>query len=389
VHIGVDATSWPNKRGYGRHARGLLSTLVRVDPTNHYTFFLDTEVGVDALPPQAEVRLVRTTLPSVTAASSTGHRSARDVWRMSRAMSARWFDVLLFPTIYTYVPVLGRAKKVVLIHDVIAETYPELTLPGRMARLLWRTKVALGRWQADAVVTVSESSRHLIIERFRLDPEHVHVVSEASDPIFRLLPEPRPTPHLHSLGLGSPTRNIVYVGGFGPHKQVDRLIQAFAVLAARDQNHDLRLVLVGEHRREVFHSSAGQLKQLVRELTISDRVVFTDYLEDGDLVVLLNLSTVLVLPSLMEGFGLPAVEAAACGCPVIATRASPLPAILGDGGVYVDPADPSELERALAQVLESAELRARMRSAGLAAAGQLSWELAAKQMKSVLEKVAA
>jgi glycosyltransferase involved in cell wall biosynthesis len=255
--------------------------------------------------------------------------------------------------------------------------------------LFWRTKVTLGRWQAHALVTVSEYSRQRIIELFRIEPQRVHVVGEASDPIFRVLRTPRPTPLLQSFGLGPPSRNIVYVGGFGPHKQVDLLIRAFGALVGREGNETLRLVLVGEHQREIFHSSVRQLKQLIRELGVSDRVVFTGYLEDVDLVLLLNLSTALVLPSLMEGFGLPAVEAAACGCPVIATRASPLPAILGRGGLYVDPTDPTELEYALVQILDSAELRSQMRSAGLLAVRQLSWESAAEQMRDVLQHVAA
>jgi glycosyltransferase involved in cell wall biosynthesis len=102
---------------------------------------------------------------------------------------------------------------------------------------------------------------------------------------------------------------------------------------------------------------------------------------------LLNLSTVLVLPSFMEGFGLPAIEAAACGCPLVATTASPLPSLLGDGGLFIDPSQPEELEVALTQVLESESLRSQMRDAGLAAARQLTWESAAQQMIVLMQKV--
>jgi glycosyltransferase involved in cell wall biosynthesis len=119
-------------------------------------------------------------------------------------------------------------------------------------------------------------------------------------------------------------------------------------------------------------------------LGISNRVIFTGYLPDEELVVLLNLATGLVLPSLMEGFGLPAIEAAACGCPVIATDASPLPALLGAGGLFVDPYQPEALEAALNQLLDSENLRQEMRSAGLEAARALTWEAAARQLMEVI-----
>src|SRR5215475_15176890 len=108
MRIGIDATCWLNKRGYGRHARGLLSTLVRTDPGNRYVFFLDSEVQLQTLPTEAEIRLVKSTSPTAVASSANGHRSAMDIWKMSRALSAREFDILLFPTVYSYVPVFSR-----------------------------------------------------------------------------------------------------------------------------------------------------------------------------------------------------------------------------------------------------------------------------------------
>jgi glycosyltransferase involved in cell wall biosynthesis len=333
------------------------------------------------------MHLVATSAPAAVAASANGHRSYHDMWRMSRAMSSADFDVLLFPTVYSYVPTFTRAKKVVIIHDIIAETYPQLTLPSRAAQLFWKAKVALGRWQADAIVTVSDYSRQGILNRFKIAPERVFVVGEASDPIFRMLADPQPSPHLASLGVTGRDRIISYVGGFSPHKNLETLLAAFAKLAAQAAFSDIRLVMVGEYEREVFHSYFHTIKKQVEDLGLVDRVIFTGYLPDEELVVLLNVATVLVLPSLMEGFGLPAIEAAACGCPVIATTASPLPALLGAGGLYVDPAKHPELDRALTRVLQSQGLRQRMRDAGLAAAGQLTWEAAAHQMIGVIEKV--
>src|SRR5689334_11392002 len=105
MQIGVDATCWQNNRGYGRHARALLSALTRIDAENRYTFFLDSMEGLDALPPGVETRLVGAGVPASIAASANGHRSIRDMCRMSLALSNSSLDLLLFPAIYSYVPV--------------------------------------------------------------------------------------------------------------------------------------------------------------------------------------------------------------------------------------------------------------------------------------------
>jgi glycosyltransferase involved in cell wall biosynthesis len=311
------------------------------------------------------------------------------MWRMSRAMSAPGYDLLFFPTVYSYVPVFGGAKKVVMIHDIIAEKYPRLTLPSYSARLFWRVKTALGRWQADAIATVSDYSRMGIVEHFKIPAERVFVVGEASDPVFRVLDDPQLTPTLNSVGIKTTGRAVVYVGGFGPHKNLEMLVAVFARLAAQREFSDTSLVMVGEYKEEVFHSYFGVIQRQIEDLGLGDRVIFTGYLPDEELVVLLNLATVLVLPSLMEGFGLPAVEAAACGCPVIATTASPLPKLLGDGSLYINPSKPEDLEMALICVLKSDSVQVGMRRAGLAAARKLTWDAAAWQMINLIHKVTA
>ncbi len=201
MKIAVDATCWQNRRGYGRHARALLTALVELDDRNRYTFVSDSPEASSAMPPRASRVLVRASTPTALAAAANGHRSPADMWHMLQALSAPDFDLVLFPTIYSYVPVLSRARKVIVIHDTIAETYPQLTLPSQRARLFWKAKVALGRWQADAIVTVSEYSRRQLSQRFKLDPNQVYVVGEASDPVFRPLEKPQLTNALVARGL--------------------------------------------------------------------------------------------------------------------------------------------------------------------------------------------
>jgi glycosyltransferase involved in cell wall biosynthesis len=387
MRIGIDATCWHNRRGYGRHARALLRALVALDQGNRYTLLLDSEEPAEPTPKECEVRLLRSSVPTVQAASASGRRSLSDMWRMSRAMSAPEFDLVLFPTIYSYVPVFSRARKLVMIHDIIAETFPQLTVPRRSARLFWQMKTALGRFQADAIVTVSDYSRDGLVRHFGLDPGRVFVVGEAADPVFRRLDRPVAGPKLKSLGIDGSRRTAVYMGGFSPHKNLEALVAAFARIAARPEFADTVLVMTGDISGDAFHTYYGTIAAQVKALGLQDRVIFTGFLDDSEVVAMLNLASVLLLPSLMEGFGLPAVEAAACGCPVIATTASPLPGLLGRGGVYIGTGE-QEIEGALEGVLRSETLRAEMSAAGLAAAQRLTWEQAARQMMAVIRQVA-
>jgi glycosyltransferase involved in cell wall biosynthesis len=386
MRIAVDATCWHNRRGYGRHARALLRSLAALDRSNRYTLFLDSKEAAEPTPPQCEVRVLRTSVPTVQAASAKGRRSLADMWRMSRALSAPEFDLLLFPTVYSYVPVFSRARKLVMIHDVIAETFPHLTVPRVSARLFWQMKTAMGRFQADAIVTVSDYSRDGIVQYFGMKPDRVFVVGEAADPVFHKIERPQAGPELLRRGIDGTRRIAVYMGGFSPHKNLEALVSAFGRIAARKEFEDVILVMTGDSSGDSFHTYFGTIAAQVQALGLQERVIFTGFLEDSDAVLLLNLATVLLLPSLMEGFGLPAVEAAACGCPVIATKASPLPGLLGRGGIYVGTGE-DDIAAALETVLSSEDLRREMSVAALASANRLTWDLAGRQMLGVIERM--
>jgi glycosyltransferase involved in cell wall biosynthesis len=376
MHIGVDATCWQLPRGLGRHTRCLVTALGQIDHVNDYTLFTDAPALTEELATIAPVRLVATSKPTIDAAAANRSRSLGDSIAMSRALSDHAIDLLLFPTAYSYVPVVSRAKKVVVIHDLTAERYPGPN--GRVvSRWLWNIKSMMSRRQADAMATVSDYSRQALVEGFGVDPGRIHIIGAASDPVFRRLAHPKPTAQLVSLGVTGARRLVAYVGGFSPHKNLSRLIEVFGHLADRPDCADVDLVVVGAHDHETLQSAYQETRERIRTLALERRVVLAGFLTDADLVALLNLATVLVLPSVTEGCGLPAIEAAACGCPVIATIESPLPQLLGEGGLFVDPRHPSELGDALNRVLTSRDRQDYMRRAGLAAASRLTGTAAA------------
>jgi glycosyltransferase involved in cell wall biosynthesis len=385
--IGVDATCWTQRRGYGRHLRGLVTAAAQLGP-HRFVLFTDF-VGESPFPfPEAcEVVAASTRRQTLQAAGANGARSVGDMLALGGAMSAAPLDVLLFPTIYSWVPTWTSAPKLLMIHDVIAERLPRYIFPTLGGRVRWQLKSTLGLAQADRVLTVSEYSRRALVEQFGLSSSAVAVVGEATDPVFRPLIHPEMPSKLRDLGLSPRSRIVTYVGGFGPHKNLVRLIEAFAKVAAEPRFADVTLALVGDHSGDVFFSEYARLQRLVEDRGLTSRVVFTGFVADEDLVGLLNCSAFLALPSLMEGYGLPAVEAAACGLPVLVTRNSPIPELLGDGALAVEPYLTSEIRAAMVRLLDDSDLRARMGDAARLAAARLSWAEAARSLLNVVDAV--
>jgi glycosyltransferase involved in cell wall biosynthesis len=387
MRIGVDATCWSNRRGYGRFARALLTATLEADRANEYVFFVDYPSDEFPLPQKVEVVRVAADVPTVKAAAANGSRSVRDMWAMSRAFRSREFDLFFFPSVYSYVPPFSGVPQLVTIHDVIPELFPELVFPSRRSKLFWRAKVTLGVAQARLVLTVSEYSRQRLAETLRIPLSRMRVVSESSDPVFRKVEGGKPTALLERLGLKPGVRFAAYVGGFSPHKNLPLLVDVFHDLQKRGGFDDVKLVFGGDYEGDVFFSGYRQLIEQVKQLGLEERVIFTGYLRDDDLLALLNMTQVLLLPSFCEGFGLPAVEAAACGAPVIATTRSPLPELLGDGAIVLEPDDRTGWTDALAAVLGDPARRARLAAAAHAEAQKLSWQNSAQQLLAIFDEV--
>jgi glycosyltransferase involved in cell wall biosynthesis len=388
MRIGVDASCWGNRRGYGRFTRALLTATLAVDSENDYVFFVDDD-GIEFPLPKDRVEVVRVpvTVPAATAASASGHRSLRDIHAWRRTIHAEKLDLFFFPSVYSYVPLMSSLPQIVTVHDTIAELLPELVFPSFRGKLFWRAKVKIACAQARIVLTVSEYSRRCLVDRLKIAPSRLRVVSEASDPIFRRTDQVDGTPVLALLGLSPQARFLTHVGGFSPHKNLSMLVDVFREIQAQPQFADVRLLLIGDYERDVFYSCYRQLREQVQTTGLEGQVHFTGYLGDEELAALLSLTQALVLPSFCEGFGLPGIEAAACGAPVLATTRSPLVELLGEGIVGLEPGDRGAWRDAIAAVLTNADRRNAMRAAGLAAAARLSWQNSARQLLSVFAEV--
>jgi alpha-1,3-rhamnosyl/mannosyltransferase len=387
--IGVDATCWANGRGYGRFARELLRAMTLLAPDDEFVCFGD-RTSFEAYPePAPNVRLVEVGVdesPTV-AASAASSRSVRDLLRLTRAVSRETLDVFFSPSVYTFFPLPPSLPAVVTIHDTIPERFPHLTLPSARARLFWALKVRVALTQARLVLTVSDYSARSIASVLRVPPDRIRVCVEAPADAYRPCSVDEIQAAALRAGIPAATPWFVYVGGFNPHKRVDLILRAHAELSVA-RNPVPHLLLVGSRTGDVFHKEADKLEDIIRRARTGSMVHWAGFVADEELRPLLAGATALLLPSEAEGFGLPAVEAAACGTPVIATTESPLPELLAGGGLFVNPGNIDTLRDAMRELLGNPDLRATMGRIALEKAALLSWERAAESAYQAIREAA-
>jgi glycosyltransferase involved in cell wall biosynthesis len=383
VRVGVDATSWINRRGYGRFARNALSRLVALDPSTSYVFYIDAASAPEAhLPDGAEERRVTLRERPDRAASAGSNRSVRDLARLVRAARADALDAFLFPSVYTYYPVVG-VPTVVGVHDVTVSELPHLTLPSRHALFLWKLKERVALRRATRLFTVSQASRLALSQRLRVAPNEIAIVPEAPDPCFRPRGDDETADALRRYGLVA-GEFLVYAAGVSPHKSLDTLLEALALLHAEDRSP--QLVLAGDLENDSFLSAATEIRERIGALGLESQVRLPGFVPDDDLARLYSACAAAVVPSLAEGFGLPAVEAAACGAPAVL---SDLPAhreTLDGAALFFPPKDVAALAERLREVLRE-DLRPSFGARGRGAVAGLSWDLAAERLRALLAEV--
>jgi glycosyltransferase involved in cell wall biosynthesis len=236
--------------------------------------------------------------------------------------------------------------------------------------------------RSDRILTVSEASKRDILEYFNVPPEKITVIPNAIDE--RFLHEPTD----EALRLVAERYQlegdfVLYVGNIKPHKNVERLVDAFH-LARQAGFDELRLVVIGDEL-----SKNASLRRAVHRYNLHKHVRFLGFLPDETLSAVYRLASVFVFPSLYEGFGLPPLEAMACGTPVITSNVSSLPEVTGDAALLVDPTDASAIAAAITRVLSEPGLREDLRARGLARARQFSWERSVKEIRDIYQQVAA
>ncbi len=363
----VDVSAAVHRRaGLGRYAGSLARALADAVP-GRLALFYNREKGValEEIPPALPTRTV-----------SMGYKPWRMLVWWANALRVgfdRFFrDALLFHSTEHLLIPFRSIPTVLTVHDLIFERFPSYHKP--LNRWYLGLTMPLYARRADAIIAISKATKREIMETYGVPGDKIHVVYEAASPMFR--PQPPETVARAKARYGLPDRYLLFVGTIEPRKNLVALLTAFEKVKRSGLTD--ALVIVGK--------KGWLYEDFFRRLESSpakDSVILPGFVPDEDLPAVYAGAQALALPSLYEGFGLPVLEAMACGTPVVTSSAGSLPEIGGDAALYVPPEDVKALTEALAAVLGDPGKAAEMRSKGLMQSSRFSWARTAEETLKV------
>jgi len=368
--IGIDGIPLKDiKTGVGHYTFELARSLALASPTDQleivspFSFFPGdhSEDPLDGWPPNLRLTQVQV------------NAWARNWWTIGLPRYIKRRSLDLFHGTNFDIPLWKRCPAILTIHDLSDFLYPET----HEARGVWRARRRLPFMARTAtqIVTHSESVRREVIEHLQVSREKVIAIPAAARSVFRPLPPDQTIETRKRLGVED--EFLLFVGTIEPRKNLIVLLNAYRELLSATELHP-QLVIAGKKGW-----LTDSLFSSLRELGIEERVLFTGYLSDNDLCALYSSCRVFIYPSKYEGFGLPPLEAMACGAPVIASSIPSIREVTGESARLVAPAGSDDLAHAIVTLLRDENERQRLSVAGLKRAQQFSWNHTAQLMLGV------
>ena len=364
--IGFDATPLQITRhsGVGNYTAQLLTALIDRADQRQYVLLANRPLNGET--PPGTLGQVGRRFPN---------RSAWMQFALPRDLGTVRPDVCHFTN--SLAPLHAPCPIVITLHDM--SLFVHAPLHPLKSQLFVRPVIPAVARRAAAIITVSQHAKREIVAWLHVPPEKVHVIYEAAAPTYRVIGDGAELDRVRQrYGLTQPF--VLYVGTIEPRKNLTRLVTAFA--QARRHCPDLELVLVGQ-----LGWKYTSLLKAIEDLNLGRAVRRLGYVPNEDLPALYNLARALAFPSLYEGFGLPVVEAMACGTPVLTSNGSSLAEIAANASYLIDPLDVVDIAHGLVCLATDDELHARLRCAGLARAAQFSWQQAATETVRVYDAV--
>jgi len=364
--IGFDATPLQIARhsGVGNYTAELLTALIDRDDERRYALLAN--------------RALNGTAPRGTLGQIGGRFPNRSAWMqfmLPRDLAALQPDVCHFTN--SIAPLLAPCPIVITLHDMSLFAYGRLH--PLKSRLAVRSIIPVVARRAAAIITVSQHAKREIVAVLQVSPEKVHVIYEAAAPQYRVITAAAELERVRQrYHLQQPF--VLYVGTIEPRKNLTRLVQAFA--QAHRRNPEFELILVGQ-----LGWQYESLLKAIEEAQLGSAVRRLGYVPNEDLPALYNLARLLAFPSLYEGFGLPIIEAMACGTPVLTSQGTALAEVAGEAALLIDPLEVAAMVEGLMCLLNTAPLRDELRERGLQRAAEFSWTRTAAETVKVYEAV--
>jgi glycosyltransferase involved in cell wall biosynthesis len=369
MRVGINASKFFEvNTGVGRYTSNLCKYILEADGKNDYFLYSPSQMGI-------VIRTDRTKIQFKKSGIAPKNNTLRILWEQVTLPYYSMNDRLdLFHYTDHSLSILKRTHPVIItVHDIAYVRFPNLLNKSR--RIYKKNILKMSIKKADIIVADSYSTKRDIIEFFNVEEKKIKVVYLGVEYRFR----PISNVEEYRLRNNLPSKMILNVGTLEPRKNIVALIRAFKKLKGRGLK-DYKLVIAGD--------KGWLYKQIFKEIESNDlqkEVLFLGIVEDEDLPMLYNCADIFVYPSLYEGFGLPPLEAMACGIPVITSNTSSLPEVVGNAGIMVDPDDVNSLCEAMYNVLKDKELWHQMSKKGLERAKLFPWEDTAKKVLEIYD----
>lgn len=359
MKFGIDAKYLLQKRtGITNYVRGLIDGLSQIDQTNEYILYqnsIEAEEKQSSYPANFRIKTIRS-LPIVW-----------KQWAVPRDIEKERLDLFHSPT--STIPMVRKCPTVVTIFDLFTKINPSW-FPAKVTIPL-NILTGYAARHADLIITISESTKNDIIKYYNVLPEKIKVTYLAKDDVYSPIDDEEALRSIRSK-YNIKKDFILYVGSLFLFRNIPALLKAFSVLV-HEKGVDVNLVLVGRQFWQQF-----DLRELIDKLDIQEHVIYLGYAPYNDLPLLYNAAEAFVYPSLYEGFGIPPLEAMACGTPVITSNIASLPEVVGDAGILINPYSIDSLVEGLYRVLIDKDLQKELRRKGIERSKLFTWDKTAQ-----------
>ncbi len=368
MKIGIEAerANLAHPTGVERYAAELIRHLARIDHTNEYILYFRTEPQewFRQLPPNFKIKVIP--FPKFWT-------QIRISWEMYRHP----VDVLMI--LASALPLYHPKNTIVTVHDIAFELYPELFTWFNRTYLKFFSRYVTR--VATKIVTVSEATKKDLVKHYGANPDKINVIYLGYDShVYKPLMYEQVQGVLDEYGL-SYKKYLMFVGTLQPRKNIIRLVQAYEKIASRHHIEE-KLVIVGKKGW-----MWGPILKEIETSECKERIKVLDYAPEEHLPALYNGASLLTLPSMYEGFGIPPLEAMACGTPVVVSNISSLPEVVGEAGELVDPNSVDSIADGLLRVLTDRKLQEGLSQLGRNRAKQFSWETCARKTLKLIESL--
>lgn len=375
MKIGIDARMYSSRfTGIGRYNHELIKNLLKIDKKNQYVIFLNqNEFPKFKIKNPQQVKKVM---------ANCQHYSLSEQTKLLKILNKENLDLMHFT--HFNAPIFYRRPFVMTIHDLTLSYFPGKKMTSVLHRLAYQLTIRTNTHKAKHIIAVSKNTKKDLTKLLKINPEKITVTYEGTDPKFQVIDCRNKLQFISTVeekyGLNNPF--LLYTGVWRDHKNVVGLIKAYAKLL-NGKKFEGDLVITG--RKD---GTYNEVIEAVKNLQIENKVKFVGLVPEEDLIALYNLASIYVFPSFYEGFGLPPLEAMACGTPVCASNTSCIPEICGkENAVFFDPYDIENMTEKIGKLYNDNQLQKKLIQNGFKRIQDFSWEKMARETLGVYKKV--